>query len=120
MTHPIYHAESSARLFGGSPEDYMAVHRFLDSSKDHFADFRHRAVYHHSHGIFIAEQQLGEFIINSDGKKVPVRYISESHILEDLGKIPTLADWLSCINVEDWMARATPLKLGGRTRRATS
>ena len=33
MSKPIYHARSSARLFGGTPEDYLPIHDFMDISK---------------------------------------------------------------------------------------
>lgn len=29
MTHAYYHAQSSARTFGGVPEDYLAIHDWL-------------------------------------------------------------------------------------------
>jgi hypothetical protein len=29
MTHPIFHAESSVRRFGGSVEDYQPIHDWL-------------------------------------------------------------------------------------------
>jgi hypothetical protein len=32
-----------------------------------------------------------------------VRFIGEQHILEDLGRIPTVADWLGKIQPESWM-----------------
>jgi hypothetical protein len=52
MAHPYHHAVRSARLFGGKPEDYLAIHNWFDESKAHLADFRHRALRHHSEGIF--------------------------------------------------------------------
>ena len=30
MAHPLHHAESSARKFGGTPADYQAVHDWFD------------------------------------------------------------------------------------------
>jgi hypothetical protein len=33
MAHPLRHAESSARKFGGKPEDYLAIHNWFDESK---------------------------------------------------------------------------------------
>jgi len=121
MTHTWYHAQSSARLFGGMPEDYLPIHDFLDSSKESFCDFRHRAVYHHAEGVFECERRFGSVITNSDGKEVPVRYIAEGHVREDCGgRIPTRADWLSCIQPEPWMARGTPVRLANGTRRDQS
>lgn len=115
MTHAYYHAESSARTFGGAAQDYLAIHNWFDATKESFCDFRHRALRHHAEGIFEAERIFGVTIRNSAGKCVPVRYIGEQHVLEDCGgRIPTLADWLSRIRPEPWMARGTPVSLGTR------
>lgn len=101
--HPIHHAESSARRYGGTPEDYLEIHKWFDQSKEHMADFRHRALRHHSEGIFSAERIFGDSIVNSAGRHVPVRFIGEQHVREDLGRIPTLEDWLGNIAPEPWM-----------------
>ncbi len=44
MAHPLHHAESSARKFGGVQSDYQAVHDWFDASKEHLALFTHRAL----------------------------------------------------------------------------
>ena len=117
MTHTYYHAKSSAKNFGGQPEDYLAIHNWFDATKYSFCDFRHRALRHHAEGIFECESVFGTTITNSDGKQVPVRYIGEQHVMEDCGgRVPAISDWLSAINPEPWMARAT--RLGHGTRRA--
>lgn len=103
MGHPIEHAKSSARKFGGDPKDYLAIHRFFDESKSHLADFRHRALRHHTEGIFLAERIFGVTIRNSEGRDVPVRFIGEQHVKEDLGRIPSASDWLRTIKPEPWM-----------------
>ena len=103
MAHPIKHAQSSARKFGGKVEDYLAIHNWFDESKAFLADFRHRALRHHAEGIFLAEKLFGVAILNSDGKKVPVRYVGEQHVREDLGRIPTVQDWLLQIKPQRWM-----------------
>lgn len=103
MAHPLKHAENSARKFGGKASDYLAVHRWFDGSKAYIADFRHRALRHHAEGIFLAEQVFGVAIGNSDGKQVPVRYIGEQHVREDLGWIPTVQDWFSELRPRPWM-----------------
>ena len=106
MTHPVHHAQSSVKRWGGVVADYVAIHEWLDASKVAFCDFRHRALRHHSFGVFEAEQVFGSTIRNADGRVVPVRYIAEQHIKEDCGGIvPTLADWLSRIPREGWMSR---------------
>lgn len=103
MAHPIRHAESSARKFGGKAEDYLQLHRWFDLSKAWFPDFRPRALLHHTAGIFLAETVFGVSLLNSDGKAVPVRYLGEQHVREDLGRIPTLQDWLLNLRPAPWM-----------------
>jgi hypothetical protein len=103
MAHPFKHAESSARRFGGKPEDYLVIHNWFDESKFFFTDFRHRALRHHAEGIFLAERIFSVTIVNSDGARVPLRYVGERHVREDLGRIPTVQDWLSQISPQRWM-----------------
>lgn len=103
MAHPYHHALSSMQKWGGIVDDYQPIHEWFDASKAHFADFRHRALRHHSEGIFEAERVFGATIVNMDGRVVPVRYIGEQHVQEDLGRIPTLADWLRNLAPEPWM-----------------
>ena len=109
MAHPYHHSLSSVRKWGGQPEDYQPIHDWFDGSKAMLADFRHRALRHHAEGIFMCETLFGTTITNSDGRKVPVRLIGEQHVREDLGRIPTAADWLLCIRPEPWMGRAERL-----------
>lgn len=109
MANPFHHAVSSARKWGGEPEDYIEVHTWFDLSKEHLADFRHRALRHHTQGIFEAERVFGVTIKNSSDKEIPVRWIGEQHVEEDLGRIPTLADWLMCIQPAVWMNRSRRL-----------
>ena len=103
MAHPIEHARNSAKKFGGDLEDYLAIHRWFDESKAFFADFRHRALRHHTEGIVLAERIFGVTVLNLDGNTVPVRYLGEQHVKEDLGRIPTAQEWLARINPERWM-----------------
>ena len=100
---PHIHAKNSVNKFGGKASDYLFIHDFIDSSKAVIPDVRHRAVFHSAFGIFIAEKVFGSTIKNSDGIEVSVRDIAEEHILEDLGFIPTLQDWLSEMKIEEWM-----------------
>jgi Domain of unknown function (DUF6915) len=103
MAHPLKHAESSGRKFGGRTEDYLAIHNWFDESTAFLADFRHRALRHHTEGVFLAEKLFGNTIVNSDGKQVPVRYVGEQHVKEDLGRIPTAQVWLVQIKPQRWM-----------------
>jgi len=109
MAHPYHHALRSAKLFGGKPEDYLAIHNWFDESKAFLPDLRHRALRHHSEGIFLCERIHGVTIPNADGKQIPVRLIGEQHVKDDLGWIPTVKDWLENLQVQPWMGR-TPFR----------
>jgi RNA-binding protein YlmH len=103
VAHAFYHAKSSAKRFGGEASDYLEYHEFLDQTKLHFADARHRLILHNSFGIGLAEQVFGAIILRMDGREVPLRPVLEQHILEDLGRIPTLEQCLSQVKLESWM-----------------
>lgn len=144
MANPHHHAVSSQKQWGGVVKDYLPIHEWFDESKAHLSDFRHRALRHHTEGIFLCESIFGNTItlsapceacgghgymavdsfgghgtcavcdgsqVKADaaGRKIPVRWIGEQHVREDLGRIPTAADWLRCIKPEEWMNRSQPL-----------
>ena len=108
---PLYHANASVKRHGGKVEDYLTIHNFFDSSKQCMADVRHRAILHSSFGIFLLERVFGEYITNSDGKRVCVRDLGEEHVVEDLGTIPSMEKWLRNLPIEDWMFSATKQKV---------
>jgi hypothetical protein len=97
MAHAWHHAESSARRFGGDPAIYMVIHDFLDASKIAFAAPAHRALRHSAFGCSEAEERFGPTIDNGAGRRVPVRMIAERHIVEDLGRVPSVQDWLAAL-----------------------
>lgn len=105
MAHPYHHALSTVKKYGGQAEDYLAIHAWFDATKEQFADSRHRALRHHSQGIYECERVFGVTITNSSGREVPVRLIGEQHVIEDLGYIPTVADWLRHMTIEPWMVK---------------
>lgn len=105
MADAYHHAVSSSRKWGGTPDDYLPIHSWFDCTKEHFADPRHRAIRHHSQGIGWAIEHFGTTITISTGKEIPVRWIGEQHVLEDFGRIPTMADFLRHMTVETWMVR---------------
>ncbi len=141
MANPYHHALSSVKKWGGRPEDYMPIHEWFDETKAHVPDFRHRALRHHSEGIFLMQSIFGAtitvhvgtrcmecraseksgIVTHEDGcpgslgyesltKEVPTRWVGEQHVQEDMGFIPTAADWLKHIQGEPWMQRgARPL-----------
>lgn len=59
MAHSYHHAVSSAKRFGGDPDEYLELHSFMDSSKAAWADQRHRALLHQSFGIYLTEELFG-------------------------------------------------------------
>ncbi len=109
MAHPWHHSVSSAKKWGGTPDDYQEIHDWFDATKAHHPDGRHRALRHHSEGIFLCEQVFGTTITISTGRVIPVRWIGEQHVTEDLGRIPTASDWLNEMSFKPWMAKSRPL-----------
>lgn len=109
---PWKHAESTARKWGGSPSDYIAIHDWFDETKQYTGDWTHRALRHHSAGIQWAIEKFGHTIVNNKGQHIPTKIVAEQHVEEDCGFIPTPADYLKMLrlNAEDWM-----LKVGKRS-----
>jgi hypothetical protein len=103
MSHPLHHSISSQKKWGGHVDDYLPIHNWFDETKMHYPDMRHRALRHHSEGIFWCEEKFGTYITNSEGRMVPVRAIGEQHCMEDLGWIPTIKDYLDNMEVQGWM-----------------
>ena len=46
---------------------------------------------------------FGTTRVNSAGKTYSVRDIGEQHVMEDLGTIPTLEQWMKNTPIEPWM-----------------
>ncbi|MFC4114139.1 DUF6915 family protein [Nonomuraea zeae] len=102
-----YHAKSAVRRWGGSIDDFLPIHEFIDSSKQVIGDVRHRAIYHHTLGVFLCERIFGKTITVAKSTKtveVPVRLIAEQHILEDLGWLPSPADYIDGMPIKPWMS----------------
>lgn len=103
--NPYHHALSSAAHYGGEASDYLPLHQWFDESKAFIPDFRHRALRHHAEGIFLLERIFGTVITNTKGRIIPVRFIGEQHVKEDLGWIPTAHDWLQYLAPTPWMMK---------------
>jgi hypothetical protein len=110
MAHPYHHALSSQKKWGGTVEDYLAIHTWFDASKEIIADFRHRALRHHAEGIFMAETIFGVTTMLSSGRVIPTRWVGEQHVTEDLGFIPSFADWARAIQPAPWMGRTKKIE----------
>lgn len=105
MSKPYIHALSSAKRFGGTPEDYIDIHNWFDETKGWIADARHRAIRHHAQGIMECEKVFGVTRCNSAARVYSVRDIGEQHVLEDFAGrfIPTAQDYLATIEPQQWM-----------------
>jgi hypothetical protein len=101
---PLLHANISVKTHGGNVDDYLPIHNFIDSSKVAMPDVRHRAILHSAFGCFLVEQTFGTYIINSVGKRISTRDIAEEHILQDLGFIPTMEQYLNNMTIQPWMS----------------
>lgn len=110
MAHPYHHALSSVKKWGGTVEDYLEIHSWYDQSKEIIADFRHRALRHHSSGVWQSEAIFGPTITLSTGRIIPTRWVGEQHVREDLGFIPSFADWVRAIRPEPWMGRTEKIE----------
>jgi hypothetical protein len=110
MANPYHHALSSVKKWGGKPEDYLPIHNWFDETKAHFADFRHRAMRHHSEGIFLMEKIFGPTLRLSNEMVIPTRWVGEQHVKEDLGRIPTIQDWLSNLKPQSWMGKTEKIE----------
>ena len=53
------HAESSAKQYGGSSQDYLEIHEMMDSSKSCHADNRHRVIFHSAFGAYLIQKMFG-------------------------------------------------------------
>lgn len=96
---PLDHAHRSVARYGGTIEDYLDIHEWLDQTKGAHPDMRHRAILHNSMGPFIATSVFGR-TIEVEARPVDVRQICEDHIIEDLGRIPSVEAILSLIPEE--------------------
>ena len=114
MATAYHHSLASVRRWGGTVEDFMPLHEWLDDSKRYMGDFRHRALRHHAEGIFALEERFGRTITLSTGEVVPTRLVGEQHVTEDVGFIPSLSDWLIHIAPQPWMNR--PMRLSRTLR----
>ena len=109
---PSVQARWSAGQFGGDPVDYLPIHTFLEGSRLHLSDARHRVLLHTTLGVQTVEEVFG-LELNA----VPTRLIVEAHIRADLGFVPTVEEALGSLPLEPWMfrgAQALTKRLGRR------
>lgn len=100
---PLLHAKISVKKFGGHVDDYIKFHEWMDSTKGHIPDMRHRMVLHNAWGIHLGKSVFGSYFTNSEGKDISVGNVLEQHVIDDLGYIPTLEQCMAGLPAEPWM-----------------
>jgi hypothetical protein len=93
------HSLLSKKKFNGIAEDYLPVHKFIDTSKLFYFDIKHRILLHNTYGIDLCIQKFGETVTNAEGQTILVRDIAAEHCKEDLmGIVPTLNNWFKYVD----------------------
>ena len=118
MANPQFHAESSAKKYGGHWSEFIDIHEFMDSSKAAVSNNLHRTLTHNSwFVVHVLPKVFGDIEIVdgkalrtgtrllSTGRRVPIKDIGEQHILEDFKMqfIPTPQDYLEHMEMQGWM-----------------
>lgn len=105
MANPLVHSKSSVKRWGGKVEDYLAIHKLLDSPKASMNNNTARTL---THNTWFAYEMIplvfGYNITNSDGRSVDTVDIAMLHILEDFRNfVPTPQDYLKHMQIQAWM-----------------
>ena len=85
---PYHHARASAARSGNDWREDLKIHEFIDSSKTAFPDLRHRMILH-------STDLGGELAARAFPDRLDARELVKNHIIEDLGQVRTIHDWLS-------------------------
>lgn len=106
MANPEIHAKSSVKRWGGTIEDYLAIHQLLDSPKETMNNNTSRMLTHNVWFCYkIIPMIFGYNIKNSDGRSVDTIDIAMLHVAEDFRMkfVPTVQDYLKHLDVQPWM-----------------
>lgn len=106
MANPLIHSRSSVKRWGGKVEDYIEIHKFLDSPKSCMNNNTSRMLTHNTWFIYeVIPKVFGYNITNSENKSVETVDIAMYHISEDFRHrfIPTPQDYLKHIVLQPWM-----------------
>jgi hypothetical protein len=112
MSHSLFHAKSSNKLFDVPLKQSLPIHNWFDGTKAICATFRHRALRHHAQGIELCKQIFDDVSFNiSDGlsvsilKTVTIDEIGRQHMKEDFGCLMDANKWWSEIELDSWMEK---------------
>ena len=106
MANPHIHSLSSVKRWGGKVEDYIQIHKLIDSPKATMNNNTSRTLTHNTWFAYeIIPLVFGYNITNSDGKSVDTVDIAMLHILEDFRMkfVPTPQDYLKHMELQAWM-----------------
>ena len=106
MANPLIHSKSSVKRWGGKEEDYLPIHKLLDSPKETMNNNTSRCLTHNTWFAYhIVPLIFGYNIVNSDGKSVDTVDVAMLHIAEDFRMkfVPTPQDYLQHMTVQGWM-----------------
>jgi hypothetical protein len=106
MSNPLIHSRSSVKRWGGKVEDYIEIHKFLDSPKSCMNNNTSRMLTHNTWFIYeVIPKVFGYNITNSENKSVDTVDIAMLHVSEDFRHrfIPTPQDYLKHIVLQPWM-----------------
>jgi len=105
---PLQHARITAHRYGGEWQDWIAIHDWIDRSKAIFPSMQHRMFLHSDFGEWLVVRIHGGAIKAKDGTVIPTRFLFRDHQFEDLGRVVTLAEWLSEVDTDYWTRRRKP------------
>jgi hypothetical protein len=109
VSHYHYHCVSSAKAFGGTPEDYAELHRWMDRSRAGTDALLHRMLAHHTTGIADGVALFGDTWTISTGAQIPTSLVLAGHVREDLGFVPTLDHYIELLRTPRWASRPAQL-----------
>lgn len=106
MANPLIHSKSSVKRWGGKIEDYIEIHKFLDSPKVCMNNNTSRMLTHNTWFIYeVIPKVFGYNIVNSDERSIDTVDIAMLHVAEDFRMkfIPTPQDYLQHMKLQPWM-----------------
>ena len=116
MSKPWIHSLSSARRFGGKPEDYIEIHNLMDSSKAAMSSNAHRALTH-SHVFVPPKNMWTPFMSNvAHANDIELVRFEDGWLAAEYNKVPPVSHalwythdwaWDSVDAFADWAKEAS-------------
>jgi hypothetical protein len=95
---PLAHARLGQTRNGIPWQKTIQLHTWLDSSKASFASVQHRALLHHALGAQIASRIFAD--VEHEGVRKSASELIADHVIEDLGDVVPVSNWLDIIPIE--------------------